>query len=46
MEEAYNPLKRKQVIVMKNITITAYNYKVKLVYRPKRIVVCKDNKHQ
>ena len=45
MEQAYNPSNRKQVIVMKNITITTYNYKVKLVFRPKRIVICKDKKH-
>ena len=42
MEQAYNPIHRKQVIVMKNITITTYNYKVKLVIRQKRIVVRQD----
>ena len=42
MEQAYNPIRRKQVIMMKNITITTYRYKVKLVYRQKRIVVCQD----
>jgi len=30
MEQAYNPLKRKQVIVMKNITITTYKYRVQI----------------
>jgi len=28
MEQAYNPYNRKQVILMKRISITTYNYKV------------------
>ena len=43
MEQAYNPSNRKQVIVMRrNITITTYNYKVKLVFSSKRIYVRRD----
>lgn len=42
MEQAYNPIHRKQVIMMKNITITTYNYKVKLVFSSKRIYVRRD----
>lgn len=30
MEQAYNPVTRKQVILMKDISITTYRYKVYL----------------
>lgn len=41
MEEAYNPIHRKQVIVMKNMTITTYNYKVYLHTKHKTIHIRK-----
>lgn len=41
MEEAYNPYDHKQVIVMKNITITTYVYKVFLQIKGKTIHIRK-----
>lgn len=37
MEQAYNPIRRKQVIMMKNISITTYNYKVCVITKGKTI---------
>jgi len=41
MEEAYNPYDRKQVILMKNISITTYHYKVFLQIKGKTIHIRK-----
>ena len=41
MEEAYNPDKKKQVIEMKNISITTYHYKVTLETKHKTIHIRK-----
>jgi len=42
MEQAYNPEKKKQVIEMKNISITTYHYKVIIVKTPKEIHIHRD----
>lgn len=41
MEEAYNPDKKKQVIEMKNISITTYHYKVIIDQQGKTIHIRK-----
>ena len=42
MQEAYNPHDRKQVILMKHISITTYHYKVFLQIKGKTIHVKKS----
>ena len=41
MEQAYNPTNRKQVILMRKVTITTYNYKVYLETKHKTIHIRK-----
>lgn len=41
MEQAYNPEKKKQVIEMKNISITTYHYKVYTYTKNKTIHIRK-----
>lgn len=42
MKQVYNPIVRKQIIVMKNITIITYNYKVYLETKNKTIRIRKS----